>query len=99
MTVRKNAMKIILEVNKGAFLWKSLDKYRNYDEMPLLREITSGVIRNKTYLDYLIEKSSKIKFKKIHEKILTILELSLYQIIFMDNIPSYTIVDEAVKLA
>ncbi len=99
MTVRKYAMKIILEVNKGAFLWNALDKYRSYEEMPLLREITSGVIKNKTYLDYLIEKNSKIKFKKIHEKILTILELSLYQIIFMYNIPEYTIVDEAVKLA
>lgn len=97
MSVRREALQILKNVSSGAFLSEELNKSRS-ENIALLRNITTGSLRNKTYLDYLIKKNSKIRFKKIHEDIRIILEMSLYQYIFLDGIPDYTIVDEAVKL-
>lgn len=97
MSVRSIALQVLKNVSSGAFLSEELKRY-NTDELPLLREITTGTLRNKNYLDYLISKNSSVRFKKIHRDILIILEMSLYQYIFMENIPDYTITNEAVKI-
>lgn len=97
MSVRREALQILKNVSSGAFLSEELNKSKP-ENISLLRNITTGTLRNKTYLDYLIKKNSKVRFKKIHEDIRIILEISLYQYIFLDGIPDYTIVDEAVKL-
>lgn len=71
----------------------------NSMDRALLSEIVYGVTKNKTYLDYIIKKASKIRIKKIHPAILSILRLSLYQMIFLDKIPISAIVNEGVNLA
>ena len=56
-----------------------------------------GTIQNKIYLEYQLE--PYIKGKKVKNRERLILLMSLYQLIFLDKIPSYAIIDEAVKLA
>lgn len=102
--IRKKALFIIDNVfYKGAFLNEELEilKESNIDirDYNLISNITTGVVQNRTYLDYIIKKNSKIKFKKIHKIILTILEMGIYQILFLDRVPDYSIIDESVKLA
>lgn len=63
MSVRREALQILKNVSSGAFLSEELNKSRS-ENIALLRNITTGTLRNKTYLDYLIKKSSKIRFKK-----------------------------------
>ena len=58
-----------------------------------------GVISKKRMLDYMIEKLSKIKLKKISKYILLILRIGLYQLKFMDKIPDSAAVNESVRLA
>ncbi|MEE0945164.1 MAG: 16S rRNA (cytosine(967)-C(5))-methyltransferase RsmB [Clostridia bacterium] len=61
--------------------------------------IVYGVITKKRMLDYMIEKLSKIKLKKISKYILLILRMGLYQLKFMDKIPDSAAVNESVRLA
>ena len=101
---REKALQIINDVlYKGAFLEESLEilKKSNIDERDynFIKEITTGVIRNRTYLDYVIKVNSRIKIKRIHKIILSILEMAIYQMYFLDKVPDYSIVDESVNLA
>lgn len=101
---REKALQIINDVlYKGAFLEESLEilKKSNIDERDynFIKEITTGVIRNRTYLDYVIKINSRVKIKRIHKIILSILEMAIYQMYFLDKVPDYSIVDESVDLA
>lgn len=101
---REKALQIINDVlYKGAFLEESLEilKKSNIDERDynFIKEITTGVIRNRTYLDYVIKINSRVKIKRIHKIILSILEIAIYQMYFLDKVPDYSIVDESVNLA
>ena len=88
---------------RGTFLEESLEilKVSNIDErdFAFIKEITTGVVRNKTYLDYVIRQNSRVRFNRIHKIILIILEMAIYQMYFLDKVPDYSIVDESVNLA
>ena len=101
---REKSLQIINDVlYKGTFLEESLEILKNskIDERDyaFIKEITTGVIRNKTYLDYVIKENSRVKFNRIHKLILSILEMAVYQMYFLDKVPDYSIVDESVNLA
>ena len=101
---REKALQIINDVlYKGAFLEESLEilKKSNIDERDynFIKEITTGVIRNRTYLDYIVKINSRVKIKRVHKVILSILEMAIYQMYFLDKVPDYSIVDESVNLA
>ena len=101
---REKALQIINDVlYKGTFLEESLEilKASNIDERDyaFIKEITTGVVRNKTYLDYVIRQNSRVRFNRIHKIILIILEMAIYQMYFLDKVPDYSIVDESVNLA
>ncbi|SHH44171.1 16S rRNA (cytosine967-C5)-methyltransferase [Anaerosphaera aminiphila DSM 21120] len=102
--IRKKALFIIDNVfYKGAFLKEELLILQNSDidkrDYKLISNITRGVIQNRTLIDYIINNNSKVRFKKIHKIILTILEMGIYQIFFLDRVPDYSIINESVKLA
>ncbi len=63
----------------------------------LCHQITLGVLRNKLYLDRLIEVFTN--GKKIDPAIRTILETGLYQLLLLDKIPDYSAINESVNLA
>lgn len=102
--IRRKALSIIDNVlYKGAFLNEELliaynfrDDIRDYN---LLTQITTGVVKNRLLLEYVIRKNSKIRIKKIHKTILNILMIGIYQILFLDKVPNYSVVNESVKLA
>lgn len=101
---RAEALLILNKViNKGAFLNDELKKADNKNikdiDYNLLANICKGVLKNKLLLDYIIRKNSKLRLKKIHDLILIILEMGVYQIFFTDKIPAYSIVNESVELA
>lgn len=101
---REKALQMINDVlYKGAFLEESLEilKKSNMDERDynFIKEITTGVIRNRSYLDYVVKINSKVKINKIHKVILSILEMAIYQMYFLDKVPDYSIVHESVNLA
>ncbi|MBQ8840345.1 MAG: 16S rRNA (cytosine(967)-C(5))-methyltransferase RsmB [Clostridia bacterium] len=58
-----------------------------------------GVIENAIYLDYVIAQYSSLPLSKIDQDAKNILRLSLYQLLFCDKIPEYSVVNEGVNLA
>ena len=87
MNVKQVAINLISQVDKGAYsnialneTFKTLNI--NSKEKAFLTEIFYGVIRNKKFLDYIIEKNTK-EIKK--EWIRNLLRISIYHITFMDS--------------
>lgn len=62
-----------------------------------ITKVIYGVLENKIYLDYMIDKLSKVKFKKIHKNVLIILEIGIYNIHFLET-KDYATVDKLVDL-
>lgn len=103
----KNQRKIILEIldiiNKDSN--KSIDTILNdyqglsEQEYGFIKTVVYGTTRYLYTIDQIIKPLSKIKLKKIHPSVLNIIRISLYQLIYMDHIPSHAVVNEGVNLA
>ena len=80
---------------------KSADMINFYADkasnLPLITRTVYGVLENKIYLDYMIRKLSDIRLKKIHENVLVILEIGIYNIHFLES-KDYATVDKLVDL-
>lgn len=103
---RNLALKILYDINeKKAYSNIVLDKYinKNRDELSnldigFISELVYGVITWKLTLEYIVQKYSKIKIKKMSEWVKNILMLGAYQIIFLDKVPKSAAVSESVNL-
>lgn len=62
-------------------------------------DLVYGTIRRRLSLDYLIEKFSSRPLSRIDENTRELLELGLYQLIYMDRVPDHSAVDTSVDLA
>ncbi|MDR0852883.1 MAG: 16S rRNA (cytosine(967)-C(5))-methyltransferase RsmB [Clostridiales Family XIII bacterium] len=67
--------------------------------VPFIRELVYGVVRNALYLDYIISQFVKTPIDKLTSTDLTLLEMGLYQLIFMNSVPDHAAVDETVEIA
>lgn len=104
LSARELALNILKDIYENqAFsniaIKRHLKDKLNSQEENLVREIVYGVLENEIYIDYIISKASSIKLKKIHSTMLIILRIGIYQLVFMDKIPSSAAVNESVKLA
>ena len=64
-----------------------------------ITELVYGVLRQRSLLDWIIEKASKRQIKKSSALIRNILRLGAYQLLFLDKVPVSAAVNESVKLA
>lgn len=104
---RELALKCLYKIEKeeaysNIVLDKMLEKNRyrlNDKDIGLISEIVYGVVTWKLTIDYIIQKYSKIKLKKISDWIINILRIGVYQIIFLDKVPKSAAVNECVILA
>ena len=78
-----------------------LDTVKNFEprDRAFVNEALLGILRNKIYIDFIIQSFSKLKLKKISPYVLQILRTGAYQILFMDKIPVSAACNEAVKIA
>lgn len=75
-----------------------INKYANdADNLAFVTKNVYGVLENKIYIDYMIRKLSDIRLKKIHKNVLTILEIGIYNIHFLET-KDYATVDNLVDL-
>jgi 16S rRNA (cytosine967-C5)-methyltransferase len=103
MNIRKEAYKTLLRINdEGA--------YSNLEVKSILRDATIkdedrrlylslvyGTLQNQMCIDHLIKKQVARPLHKIQAEVLMILRIAYYQLYFLDRIPDYAIVNEAVK--
>lgn len=64
-----------------------------------VRQLVYGVLENKIYLDYYISKFLNSPIEKVKTNSMNLLRMSVYQILFMDSVPDYAAVNEAVDIA
>lgn len=100
---RKVALDILLRYEKehsylniilNAYLQQSCLSRNDKD---LTTRLVYGTIQNKLYLEYQLAPYIEGKRVKVRERM--ILSMALYQLLFLDKIPSYAIINEAVNLA
>src|SRR5699024_9875295 len=86
---------IIYENKKSSDM---INTYASYaDNLGFVTKNVYGVLENKIYIDYMIRKLSDIRLKKIHKNVLTILEIGIYNIHFLET-NDYATVDNLVDL-
>ena len=100
MSVKYVAMKLISFVDKGSYSNIVLNDafkefYLTAKEKAFITEIFYGALRNKNFLDYMIEKNTKV-IKK--EWIRNLLRISIYQLTFMSS-DAKGVVWEATEIA
>jgi 16S rRNA (cytosine967-C5)-methyltransferase len=75
------------------------DRTLTDEDRALATEITYGALRNLGRIDYVLSRFSKRKPGSLDPDVRNILRVALYQILFLEKIPPYAAVDEAVGLA
>ena len=100
---REAAYKALLAIERdGSYSNLELSKLLASDELSnkgFIREIVYGVIENKIYLDYILDKFIKKGAAKTKLQALIILRMGIYQILFMNSVPNYAAVNESVALS
>ncbi len=86
---------------KPSLLKNSLDKYDYLDtrDKAFIKRVAGGCIERQIQIDYVIDSFAKTKVKDMQPFIRDLLRMSVYQILFMDQVPDSAACNEAVKLA
>ena len=100
MNGREYALQVLYRVNyEGAFaslLMRTMPKELSIEDRHLASEIVYGTLRNYTMLEY---QWKDLASKSVRPKSAVLLNLSVYQLQYMDRIPPYAVIHEAVELA
>ena len=89
-------IKIDLERAFSSILLPLFESKLDDPNRALCHELTLGVIRRQIYLDRVIEKFAGAK--KLDAAVRVALRLGIYQLLFLDRIPTYSAVNESVEL-
>lgn len=99
---RQIALEILLKYKQEqSYLNLTINSYFNNhnlsrEQKDFITRVVYGTVQNMLYLEYLLEPFIKVRVKAFEKMLLL---MSMYQHIYMDQIPDYAIVNEAVALA
>ena len=103
---RQAAFEILNDLDQGqATLDTLLEKFNAKNatisrrDRALFQTLVFGVLRWRGRLDFIIAHFSRTRFDKIDPRVLNILRLALFQIIYLDRIPESAAVNTAVEIA
>lgn len=100
MNARETAVNIVYRVlyegGYASLLLRQIPKDCPKEDRGLISEIVYGTLRNRSLLELQLKDLAK---KRVRPKTAALLDVSLYQLYFMDRIPAYAVIDEAVRLA
>ncbi|MCB9489080.1 MAG: 16S rRNA (cytosine(967)-C(5))-methyltransferase RsmB [Deltaproteobacteria bacterium] len=106
---KENARRIAFDAltavrKRDAFVGRVLDAdFERRDatsyERRLAVTLANGVLRHRRWLDWHIDRVSKMPIRKIEPAVLDALRLGLFQITHLDNVPDHVAVNETVALA
>lgn len=104
--MREVVLDLMMELSKqteysNVLIASVLSKYDYLDsrQKAFIKRVGEGTIERRIQIDYVLGQFSKVPVKKMKPLIRELLRMSVYQILFMDNIPDAAVCDEAVKLA
>ncbi len=106
VNTRELALELLLSVEKeegfsNDLIRGALNKYDYLDrrEKAFLKRLTEGCIEKQFYLDFILNQYSNTPVRKMKPFIRALLRSSVYQILWMDQVPDRAAINEAVKLA
>lgn len=100
ITARGVAAEVLTETRKDKqFAGDTLDQYPKLANRQKATDLVFGVIKNRPVIDLVIEKVSGIRIVHIPSKILNIIRVGVYELIFCPQAKEYVVVCEAVEYA
>ncbi len=102
MSAREAALKALCDVDEGMNLKEALGKIFEKDDLPeeersLANELTFGTLRHREDIDQIIDNTYNGDFVSLDAQLKNVLRIAVYQYLFLDRIPIYAIVNEAVN--
>lgn len=104
MNLRWLVLKILDSIEfEGVFVHDAIDQQTKdleltKQERGFIKKVVFGTIEHRMYLDHVIDQFSQVKVKKMKPAVRHTMRLSVYQLLFMENIPESAVCNEAVKL-
>lgn len=103
---REIALDTLLTLERGGELSHRLiravlDKYDYLEERDkaFIKRLTEGTIERQTELDFYLDASSSVPVRRMKPLIRCLMRMSVYQLLYMDNVPDSAVCNEACKLA
>lgn len=99
---RERALRILHSAEKGGFIDPLLDGARREldgRDSAFLHELVYGVLRNRSLLDWLLDRFSAKPVSRTDAWSRNILRLAAYQLLFLDRVPASAVVNTAAELA
>lgn len=103
---RELVLQMLMEIlEKGSYshlvIRNVLDKYdyMKQSSKAFMKRVTEGTLERLLTIDYVLDLFSKTPVAKMKPLIRNLLRMSVYQLLYMDQIPDRAVCDEAVKLA
>ena len=102
-SAREIALQVLVEYpgqhKPDELLDRLLKKYRpGRRDRALATQLVSGTVKWRLKLDHVVKHFSRKK-RVVSPVILNILRMSIYQLMFLDRVPAYSVTDEAVRIA
>lgn len=102
MNARSAALKALCDVDEGMNLKEALGKIFEKDDLPdeersLANELTFGTLRHQEEIDEIANSTYNGDFVSLDSQLRNVLRIAIYQYLFLDRIPIYAIVNEAVN--
>ena len=104
--IREIILNILMEYDKSekrnpTLLKDSLEKYDYLEtrDKSFMKRVVDGTLERQIQIDYVLDQFSKTKVAKMQPLIRSLMRMSVYQIMFMDQVPDSAACNEAVKLA
>lgn len=103
MNAREASLSALCEVDEGVNLKDALGKILEKDELneedrALANELAFGTLRHREEIDQIVRETYTGDFTALDLIVKNILRVAVYQYLFLDRIPVYAIVNEAVNL-
>lgn len=100
MKARKKAYQLLCDIMLGGqysnlVLRKEINDFNDQDKK-FITNLVYGTMQNYLYVRYLWD---DFVDKSIAQDIAILMDMSIYQIVFMDKVPTYAVVNEAVEIA
>jgi 16S rRNA (cytosine967-C5)-methyltransferase len=99
---RKRALEILIRLEMGdsnldTLMQERLEGLSTLDRA-FTMELVYGVLRWRLKIDWIIDLYSKINTRKLEYLVLGVLRLGIYQLLFLNRVPTHAAIDESTKL-
>ncbi|VDN45866.1 16S rRNA (cytosine(967)-C(5))-methyltransferase [Petrocella atlantisensis] len=104
MNLRWLVLKILDAIEfEGIFVHEAIERFTAESDLSkqdraFIKKVVFGTIEQQIRIDYVINQFSKIKVNQMKPAVRLTLRLSVYQLLYMENIPDSAVCNEAVKL-